>query len=332
MFEKIKYSLLTVLKIKLGKKVPLRISHICTFKCNLKCKYCGRWKSKRKEMKTGEIKKAMKEFSERGTRLWDFTGGEPLLRKDIGELVAYAKDLGFSIVLVTNGLLIKRKIKEIKKVDVLDVSLDGPKPINDKLRGRGTFDKIMEGIKIAKENGVNVHLSSVISRLNTERNCYGIRELLNIAINLNCPIFFQPLYESEYNKKEIKKYFPSKRDYIQALEIIKKFKTENPFLLQSSDTTLNWFEKLLKGNASWKCLAGKAYAFLFPDGLVAPCFFKEHLGLNGLKYRFSNAFDLLPLPEKDCKCGLTCCVENNFLYSLNPNEIFSQFKRLRELK
>jgi MoaA/NifB/PqqE/SkfB family radical SAM enzyme len=281
-------------------------------------------------MNTEEIKRAMTEFSEAGTQAWDFSGGEPLLRKDIGKLINYAKELGFSTVLVTNGLLVRRKIKELKKVDVLDISLDGPMSINDKLRGKGVFEKVIKNIKIAKKEGIKVHITSVISKLNTENDCYGIKKLLELAESLNCPIYFQPLYESEYNRKLVKELVPLAKNYLESIRIIKNFKAEKPHFLQSSNTTLRWFMNLSKRNVTWQCLAGRAFAFLFPDGLIAPCFFKEDVGINGLEKGFLNAFNSLSLPEQNCKCGLTCCVESNFLYSLNLNEIFSQFKRMGE--
>lgn len=86
-------------------RIPLRVTQEVTSRCNLRCKYCE-VEGTGNELDTPTIKAMMREFKSSGTISWGFTGGEPLLLEDIGELVSYAKKLGFITSLITNGLLL----------------------------------------------------------------------------------------------------------------------------------------------------------------------------------------------------------------------------------
>ena len=106
----------------------------CTLTCNFSCKHCGSRAEKHAyqgELTTEEIKKVFREVAH------DFdakkitiavTGGEPLLRKDLFEVMKYAKELGFSWGMVTNGFLIDEniigKMKEAG-MESIDISIDG---------------------------------------------------------------------------------------------------------------------------------------------------------------------------------------------------------------
>ena len=312
---------------KFGINRPLSVLNLVTFRCNLKCKYCGIWKTPRKEMTTEQIKKAMKEFADAGNIVWAFSGGEPLIRNDIGELINYGKDLGMIITLVSNGLLIPKKISEIKNLDLLILSLDGPKEINIKTRGKNSYESVLNSIKIAKDYNIKkIRLSSVISKENVKNGCYGIKEMFNIAKNFNIELNMQPVYADSYNKSTVNKCFSTESDYTKAISLIKNFKKENPKLLSTTEPCLEFLTTLNKKNIKQKCYAGSLFCYLFPDGLVAPCLFKEDQGIDGLKYGFVNAFNMLP-KQDNCTCFLNCHVEYNLLFSLNFKSIKSYILR-----
>jgi MoaA/NifB/PqqE/SkfB family radical SAM enzyme len=78
-----------------------------------------------------------------------FTSGEPFLRKNLFEILAYVRDCGFSVSLMSNGTLIDsdmaRRIKEAGISDV-QISLDGLKATHEGLRGKGSFSRTLRGI------------------------------------------------------------------------------------------------------------------------------------------------------------------------------------------
>jgi len=93
-------------------------------------------------------------------------GGEPLLYDGFGEVIEYVKQKGIQCHLTTNGVLIPQLIEEMKKVDLLMVSLDGNKAGNDLNRGEGSFAKITRGIEVAKENDIPLRINCVLTRNN----------------------------------------------------------------------------------------------------------------------------------------------------------------------
>jgi MoaA/NifB/PqqE/SkfB family radical SAM enzyme len=318
----------SILLDKIGVRTPIKVAQETNFRCNLSCKYCGIYKVRKKEMNISEIKKAMEDFSDMGTVLWGISGGEPLLRKDIGEIINYGKDVGFIIDVVTNGTLIKNKINEIKNLDMLIVSIDGPEKIHDSIRGKDVFKKALEGIKIAKENNINVTIQSVLSNENLKNNGEGLKQIANIAKELNCKFIAQSIYHDPYNNRKYMENLEFKReDYLNGLNIIKDLKKQDPNLIMISESELKWYEGFGNKNKKWNCFAGKLFCRLLPDGVIAPCLFRENDGINGLKMGFKEAF--LSLPEyPGCLCWNSCFTKYNCLFSLKLDTIMNTIKAL----
>ncbi len=93
--------------------------------------------------------------------LW---GGEPLVCPFFDELVAFLKDEGFTLGMVTNGVLLDKHMKLCKSAfKTIHVSLDGPKEIHDSIRGAGVFDKVSRNLKELANSDVEVIAMSVLS-------------------------------------------------------------------------------------------------------------------------------------------------------------------------
>ncbi len=134
-----------VLKIKyLGQRYPLIVTWPITNRCNLRCRYCEEWKKAGDEMSTEEIKELITELKELGTVRISLSGGEPLVREDIGEIIDFIKENDMSVVLTSNGTLVPEKIEEIKNADVVKLSIEGEKAIHDRIRGEGSFENVIK--------------------------------------------------------------------------------------------------------------------------------------------------------------------------------------------
>jgi len=105
---------------------PFYASFKITHRCNLRCGFCNVWETKVPDLKTGEVCKVIDNLSGASTFTISFEGGEPLLRKDIGEVLRYTHDCSNYILFTTNGLLIdKRPFEEYAKYfDFLQLSID----------------------------------------------------------------------------------------------------------------------------------------------------------------------------------------------------------------
>ena len=146
-----------------------------TMACNLRCKHClvSAGKSLRKELTTDEFKKIVDESIKLGVKRFYITGGEPFIKEGIFDLIKYiTKTKKCELIILTNGTLFDdKRIAALKKVMgpklILQVSLEGPNAeIHDKLRGNGSFDKAVEGIKKLVSIGITPVISTAISKLN----------------------------------------------------------------------------------------------------------------------------------------------------------------------
>ncbi|MBW8042143.1 MAG: radical SAM protein [Planctomycetes bacterium] len=143
--------------------------------CNLKCVHCyndsGACKAD-DELSTEEAKVVLDDLARFGVPSVLFSGGEPLMRPDLFELIEYAGEQGMRTVISTNGTLITADLaKKIKEwgVSYVGISLDGIGQINDKFRGvSGAFDKAVKGIRNCQDAGVRIGLRLTLTRKNIQ--------------------------------------------------------------------------------------------------------------------------------------------------------------------
>lgn len=145
-----------------------------TRRCNLKCIHC--YSSSQNihysdELDTNEGKKLISDLASFGCPVILFSGGEPLIRKDLPELVRFAVDKGMRAVISTNGTLMTKNMAKIFGeigLSYVGVSLDGMKETHDRFRGvSGAFDASMKGIRICQDAGIKVGVRFTISRQNS---------------------------------------------------------------------------------------------------------------------------------------------------------------------
>lgn len=145
-----------------------------TKRCNLKCVHCyARAENetyKGNELSTVEGKRLIDNLADFGVPVILFSGGEPVLREDLPELINYAVSKGLRAVISTNGTLItEEKAKQFAQcaLSYIGISLDGTGQINDDFRGaRGAFDRAIAGVRNAKKAGIKVGLRFTIHRGN----------------------------------------------------------------------------------------------------------------------------------------------------------------------
>lgn len=144
-----------------------------TRRCNLKCIHCYSNSSDidyPDELTTEEGKKLIDDLAAFGSPVILFSGGEPLLRRDLLELAQYARDKGMRAVISTNGTLITKDIAaKLQKVGLsyVGVSLDGIEKTHDRFRGKkGAFAAAIKGIRNCREAGIKVGLRFTVNKHN----------------------------------------------------------------------------------------------------------------------------------------------------------------------
>lgn len=308
-------SLIGIIKGKLTKScVPLKVEHIISYKCNFRCSYCNLWNINSKELSTQEIKNLMTSFSKKGTVSWNFTGGEPLLRKDIMELVEYGKKLGFYITLNTNGSLIKENLYWLNTVDLLGISLDAVSDHN-KTRNK-TFYEIIENIKLLKDKNINVYICCVLNKHNIKDNCKELKNLLEICKELDIPLSPLPIFKHKLSQEKINELIPSEVEFKRGINFLIDFKKKNSKFLLISKSTLLYLKNGFP-LPSIRCYAGKYFCTLYPDGKLSSCMFLSQVqSLKDLKQAGKINCN------KDCFNCQLCYLEYNNIFSLKPRTIY----------
>jgi pyrroloquinoline quinone biosynthesis protein E len=108
------------------KRIPLFLSWPITHRCNFRCAYCDRPNQAGAELATERALALVDEFAALGTQFVFLSGGEPLVRKDVGEIVERCRQNRLFVCLTTNAALYLQRKHEVGRVDMLKISLDGP--------------------------------------------------------------------------------------------------------------------------------------------------------------------------------------------------------------
>jgi MoaA/NifB/PqqE/SkfB family radical SAM enzyme len=262
-----------------------------------------------------------------GVRLIDFTGGEPLLRKDIAVLLRAAKERGFRTQMTTNCTLYPRRANELRGlVDILNFSLCSPDPEpHNTLRRDNSYDYVMQSLDIARRLGEPYQIIFVL----TNENADLLPGMIELCREKQCILKVQPEWE----------YFGNEGVSTEQL------KKANAIALEKN-VYVNWGETRVfaqGGNHIEKraCKASNAVLAISPDGyLLYPCYHKI-----AQRVRFDwNIIDFFETERwkrmqekagrfKFCEtCSNLCYIHPSFYYSLDRNFVLSALADIRYVK
>ena len=153
-------------KIKGNKKYPLVLMLEPLFRCNLTCAGCGKIDYPDEILnKRMSLKECLEAVDECGAPIVSIPGGEPLVHKEIGEIVQGIIDKGKFVYLCTNAILLEKKLDLFKPSQYLTFSihLDGLKKEHDHSVCReGVYDQVIQAIKVAKQKGFRVNINCTL--------------------------------------------------------------------------------------------------------------------------------------------------------------------------
>jgi AdoMet-dependent heme synthase len=150
---------------------PLDVCLGITNKCNLRCKHCLASNSRQEpDLTTPELLRVIQQLKDLKVLSIAIFGGEPLAREDFFDILEALSKLKVSLTINTNGTLITREVaRRLSRspIKAYTVSLDGSCPeVHDLLRGQGSFNAAIEGIRNLKAEGCRVTISTTVMRLN----------------------------------------------------------------------------------------------------------------------------------------------------------------------
>ncbi len=178
-----------------------------TNRCNAQCRMCDIPGQKTEELPFSKWEEVIKDAFALGAQTVVFSGGEPLLREDIFELISCVKINHMRVCITSNGYFLTDGVAGRlagSGVDVVNISVEGPKDIHDYLRGANSFDKAVAALENLKKHKIESTIATVISR-------YNYRYLTHVAELARkygvTTIKFQPFSEIFLNRsKKIKDF------------------------------------------------------------------------------------------------------------------------------
>ncbi len=162
----------------LGKQfkfVPKKCVFEATLACNLRCRHCGSRAGRRRpdELTTAEARDLFCQLADLGCQRITISGGEPMMRPDWPELIESAAQAGLRVGMITNALAFDENAARLardKGLGAVGFSVDGPREIHDRIRGRvGHFNRLMKAMDAAARADLPVGVVSFVNSLNIGR-------------------------------------------------------------------------------------------------------------------------------------------------------------------
>src|SRR5512136_1540833 len=165
--------------IKTSKAPLFMVTWRCTRRCVGSCMYCSYTppvKPEDAEVNTKTGYKIVDEIYDFGSPWFGISGGEPLLRQDIFDIIEYAKSTGFEVSLITSGFAFdEKRLNNLVRNEVhTAVSIDGTRESNDIIRGKGSYDKAVHAIKRLSENGILDCVVTTMTKYNIKDSVHPV--------------------------------------------------------------------------------------------------------------------------------------------------------------
>ncbi len=266
--------------IKMAPYIPYQLTiqwHI-TDQCNLRCTHCYQKDyqfeglSLEKQIHILEkISEFASPFLEKNSRFKahiNFTGGEPFLRNDFIKLLEVTHlQKSFSFGILSNGLLPDNDVlQKLKKVvpSFIQISLEGEKTMNDKIRGTGSFEIIKKALRVYSRLDIPVMISFTANSLNYK----DFPSVVKVARKYNAIKVWTDRYLPAYvsdplalSKNQTKEYF----------QILHAEKNKHRFFSKTVISTNRALQFLTCGGRPYRCTAGKNLLAILPNGDLVPC-------------------------------------------------------------
>jgi len=257
--------------------VPLVMSYNVTRECNMKCSHCYINATDKKlidELNTEEGKQLIDQICEVSHPLLILSGGEPLLRPDIYELIEYGTSKGLKMGLGSNGSLIDDKVaKKLKQAGIatVSISLDSHIPAqHDEFRGvAGAWQKAVDACKALRKNGVLVQVNTTLTHDNYDQ----IDDIMSLAESIGVENFHLFFLVPTGRGTKIADISPQKYEDM----ITNTFAKVHKHTLNVRPSCAPQFMRIAQGMGldmrQWirGCIAGMHYCRIYPNGDVTPC-------------------------------------------------------------
>jgi MoaA/NifB/PqqE/SkfB family radical SAM enzyme len=317
-----KIALKALVQMRIRKR-PFVLSHGINARCNLRCPFCEYWRTPGPEMTTEAIFAMLEDAKSFGIGVYNAWTAEPLLRRDLPDILRHAKSLGIVTSLITNGKLLSERVHELGDLDYLSVSVDGIDAYQE-IRG-ASLEPIIEGIRAAQEAGHTVLMNCVISR----KNLAELEALVGLAEDLGALVSFEPLHETPEVEggvwEDMRIRDSDLPEYRRSIDRLIEMKKGGRPIINST----TYLKMVRDKKLGFRCHAPEIVLHVASDGTVMSCrVHKEPLGSvsEGIANVWESSKKRRGEIVRECEgCLFFGYVENSLLYDFRP-EVLAHYQ------
>ncbi len=252
-------------------EAPSLVQWMATLRCGLSCQHCLAVSQEAgfADMPIEKVRGLIDEVAAMGVREFLVTGGEPLAREDLGEVIEYLSHRGVSWSLNTAAMPNAglREVIARNKPGFVAVSLDGPKDVHDGFRGKvGAYEEATEAIRFYKSLGVKVCAGTTV----TSRNYDYLDETFHLVAAGGADQWGIHLLVPEGRAAERRDLFLSKTQLKRLIKFVAQKRRYFDVEMADEIGYLGYLEPLVR-DLPLSCGAGRAQCVVLPDGEAVPC-------------------------------------------------------------
>jgi pyrroloquinoline quinone biosynthesis protein E len=252
--------------------IPLWLVAELTYRCPLHCPFCSNpvnFSAVQSELTTAEWCRVLREARALGALQLGLTGGEPMSRPDVEELVAEARHLGYYSNLITSGVgLNETRIRALKDAGLDHIQLsfqDSTRELNDFLSSTRTFELKRKTATLIKQHGFPMVMNCVIHRLNIDH----IDRIIDLALEIGAE-YLELANTQFYGWAHLNRahLMPSREQLERAEAVVAAYRERIGKRLRILLVISDYFERRPK-----RCMNGWGSTFIViaPDGVAMPC-------------------------------------------------------------
>ena len=251
---------------------PLWLLAELTYRCPLQCPYCSNpveMAKYKNELSTDDWIRVLSEARELGSTQLGFSGGEPLLRRDLEDMIAEARKLGYYTNLITSSVgMDEKRVRRFKELglDHIQISFQASnEELNNYLGGTDSFQHKKELARIVKKYEYPMVLNIVLHRQNIDQ----MRDILDMTVELQAD--YVELASTQYygwSRINVEQLLPTRDQLARAEEIAKEYQQKMSDRMKIIYVVPDYFSNRPKA-----CMNGWGAVFLTitPDGTALPC-------------------------------------------------------------